>query len=636
MEKRRIAFGLMAILAVIVVALVALQVYGVPQTIDTTNGEATIHFTADRTWRLLADTCFTVSWQVEQTNALYLNGDGKIGYGEETLCDTNAARLTLDLRDGTTHDYVLAATPFFATMLGWLTLFTITLLVYRIYYLLNWMPAPNTILQSIRQSLQGIQRDTANFFRTEERSHILLLVAILIAGTILRLIYLDGAMRYDEAGSLSDYVLVDNVLDSLSNYDRPNNHLLNTLLMYGSMKIFGTIDEWALRLPHFIAGIFTILLTYIAARQQADKNAALLAAGLVAVSSAMITYSVMARGYMLQIAFMMGLVIVSYHLTKKSSSAAWIGFTLCTALGFYAVLIKLYSFVGIALWLLWLFIQHDKSRVREWFIGMFWAGWFTLLLYMPVLTRFGLGAITSNSYTSPLSWTDFFNQLPGTLENIAEFWLGGMSIIWALVLLVGLVLGVIFRGQYIAPIRNMLFFVLGSTLLIVTLQHPALYAAPHIFLYLVPLLVIPMAAGLVWLFQKIRMVEVGILLLLGVLAVSTVVSRAPFLTYEGGIYHDAEAVVAYLAAQENPNFRLALSPNYDEQLKYYLRRYNIPLERMSRDYEAVDSIYFIVRDTFDTLAHVSGDLIGERGAPFSAPQKVAEFEFSDLYRMDRQ
>jgi hypothetical protein len=651
MRQRQLLVVLVGLWLLIAGTLIGLQLHGLPQTIDTTRGEATIHFSADRTWRLLADSCITVNWQVDRTHAVYLNGDGKVGSGEETLCSINNATLTVDFQDGTSQDYTLAATPFLATIAGWGVLLIITVLTYTILALLNWMPEPRRILTSIQQIPRQLITSVRDFFRHEDRVQIALFIFVMLLGIGLRLLYVDGAIRYDEAGSLSDYVLVDNVFDSLSRYDRPNNHLLNTLLMYVSMRGFGTIDEWVLRLPNFIAGIVTILLTYIAARQRFDKNTALLAAGLVAVSSAMITYSAMARGYMLQIAFFMGLVIMSQQLVKQRTIAAWIGFIICTALGFYSVLTMLYGFAGVALWLLLtIVLQRDWNRLRESIIGMGWAGWFTLLLYMPVLTRFGLGAITSNSYTSPLAWDNFFAQLSRTLENISNFWLGGIPQIGWIVILVALIIGVVRSfvltsktGAHTGtPLRNaaknpLLPIVLLTTIAIVIIQHPALYAAPHIFLFLLPQLAIATAAGFGSILEKTRFPQIGILVIVCLIAGGTVVSRAPFLTYEGGVYHDAESVAAYLAQQENPNFRLAFSPNYDEQIKYYFRRYAIPLERMSRDYETVDVIYFIVRHQFDpSMERIMGDLVGEAAAQFTPPESVASFEFSDLYRMERR
>jgi hypothetical protein len=649
-KRRRAALALTALVLLILAALLGLQVHGLPGSIETSKGEATIHFAVDRSWRLLADSCFTVNWQVEQINAVYINGDSETGLGEAIFCGTSQANLTVDFRDGSSETYRLPTTPFFATPLGWLLLISITILVYGILYLLDAMLSPAAFLWAMRQSLRETSQEMQSFFSRKNLSHLLLLGAVLILGTALRLVYLDGPMRYDESASLSDYVLVDNIFDSLSRYERPNNHLLNTLLMYLSMKSFGSMDEWVLRLPHLIAGSLTIVLSYIAARQQFNKEVALLAAGMVATSSAMIVYSAMARGYMLQIAFFLGLVILTQRLVKAPNPTVWFAFVVCTALGFYSVLTMLYGFAGLALYLLIHMLRQDKSRTAEWLIGLGWASWFTLLLYIPLLSRFGLNAIVANGYTKALAWEAFFQQLPRTIEAIAEFWLGGIPLIVWPILLAGFLLGLLYPFFEGAKTKNykgsiqersnllpVLPMVLLATVLIIIIQHPALYAALHIFLFLLPLIAIHTAAGFVYVFSKIKFGELFLLVTIALLALGILISRSAYLTYEGGAYHDAEAVAAYLAQAENPNFRLALSPNYDEPLNYYFRRYGIPLERMSREYRTVDSIYFIVRDSLDpSVQGVMQELIGGRtAAEFSEPQLAASFEFSDLYRIDR-
>jgi hypothetical protein len=645
MIKNRSVGLLLVGLVLIVLSLLILEIHGLPTSIDSNYGEATIHFSTNRSWRLLADTCFVVNWNLDHINAAYLNGKGESGFGEETLCAASPAHLTVDFPDGTSQTYVLPINTFFATLPGWISLFSITILLYSLLYFLNWIPAPGMILQHVGQSLLEINQAIRAFFSHKNLNHLLLLLAILIGGTLLRLIYLDGPMRYDESRSFNDYVQVENIFDSLSRYERPNNHLLNTLLMYLSMKSFGRNDEWVLRLPELLAGLATILLTYLVARQEFNKQIALLSASLVAVSSAMITYSVMARGYMLQIAFFMGLVLAVQRLVKAKNLAAWLGFIVATALGFYAVPIMLYGFLAMALVLLVVILRRDRTRLLEWMLGVAWASWFTLLLYMPVLARFGLGAISSNSYTISQSLEDFLQTLPRSVLVTLSFWLEGTPPFLWLVFLLALLLGVLNpvlkfsktgesqKGQILSMFPLLLLFIL----LILIIQRPALYAAPHMFLFLLPLLAILISTGLAYLFAKIKfsgiVAGIGVLILAGFI----IFSQAPHLSYEGGIYHDAEDVAIYLSQEENLNYRLAFSPNYDQPLLYYFQHYDLSAELISRDYQTVDTIYFIVRDSFDaSVESVVNELVGQTVAEFTQPQLAASFSFSDLYRMDRR
>jgi hypothetical protein len=189
------------------------------------------------------------------------------------------------------------------------------------------------------------------------------------------------------------------------------------------------------------------------------------------------------------------------------------------------------------------------------------------------------------------------------------------------------------KGQILSMFPLLLLFIL----LILIIQRPTLYAAPHMFLFLLPLLAILISTGLAYLFAKIKfsgiVAGIGVLILAGFI----IFSQAPHLSYEGGIYHDAEDVAIYLSQEENLNYRLAFSPNYDQPLLYYFQHYDLSAELISRDYQTVDTIYFIVRDSFDaSVESVVNELVGQTVAEFTQPQLAASFSFSDLYRMDRR
>ncbi len=57
---------------------------------------------------------------------------------------------------------------------------------------------------------------------------------------------------------------------------------------------------------------------------------------------------------------------------------------------------------------------------------------------------------------------------------------------------------------------------------------------------------------------------------------------------------------------------------------------------MSRQYDDVDVIYFIVREKFDrSPAQILAELVGEAAGSFGEWQEVATFEFSSLYQIER-
>jgi hypothetical protein len=122
-----------------------------------------------------------------------------------------------------------------------------------------------------------------------------------ITVVILALLFLFQPMRYDEAYTFTHFASTPLYL-ALSNYSSTNNHLLNTLLVHFSYILFGN-HPWALRLPTLIAGWLLVPGTYLVTRTFFGKHAALLAAALVASSSALILFSANARGYTLMALF---------------------------------------------------------------------------------------------------------------------------------------------------------------------------------------------------------------------------------------------------------------------------------------------------------------------------------------------
>jgi len=86
------------------------------------------------------------------------------------------------------------------------------------------------------------------------------------------------------------------LLDQLTLFVSPNNHVLNTLLIKLSIDLFGE-SEWSVRLPAVIFGIMTVPVLYWVAQRSFGKWLALAVSLLLAVSYHHIFFSQNARGY---------------------------------------------------------------------------------------------------------------------------------------------------------------------------------------------------------------------------------------------------------------------------------------------------------------------------------------------------
>ena len=79
--------NLLQVFIAALVILIVLTIIGTPAPrTDTTLGGATVDLRADRAWVFVPGQCVTVSWNLEGIKSLYIDGGGKIGWGEESFC----------------------------------------------------------------------------------------------------------------------------------------------------------------------------------------------------------------------------------------------------------------------------------------------------------------------------------------------------------------------------------------------------------------------------------------------------------------------------------------------------------------------------------------------------------------------
>ena len=78
--------------------------------IDAEFGGATVKLSADRSWVLLPGHCATLTWDLEGIHSLYINGEGKIGWGEMEYCPTivePSPEIDITTLDGTERRFTL-------------------------------------------------------------------------------------------------------------------------------------------------------------------------------------------------------------------------------------------------------------------------------------------------------------------------------------------------------------------------------------------------------------------------------------------------------------------------------------------------------------------------------------------------
>ena len=102
---------LLLVFVAILVILFALAIIGAPTPhLDGGFGGAIVDLRADRAWVFLPGKCVTVSWNLEGIQSLYINGGGKIGWGEEKFCSSLEATspiFEITAANGETRSYSL-------------------------------------------------------------------------------------------------------------------------------------------------------------------------------------------------------------------------------------------------------------------------------------------------------------------------------------------------------------------------------------------------------------------------------------------------------------------------------------------------------------------------------------------------
>jgi hypothetical protein len=460
---------------------------------------------------------------------------------------------------------------------------------------------PNQVARLFRE----ITSHVTEAIRKESRFHLLLLAAIVLLAFWLRLLYLRQPMCGDESWTFDKYASMPLSI-GLTRYTSPNNHLFHTLLVHISFLLFGN-HPWAIRLPAFIAGILIVPLTYAVVRKAADKNAGLLAAGLVATSAAFITYSTNARGYtILTLVFELNLLLGQRMLSDRNP-ATWIGFGALNALGFYTIPLMLYPFAATILWLLVLaLLQQPRSKAffKDIAKSIVLTVVVTALAYYPVIAASGLNSVVGNKWVVPLSWSEFVHILPGGAAVTLRMWVAGMPLPVAGLLLMGAASSLLF-GRY-SDNRLLLLLVAAGISISVLLAAQRPYPYARIWLFLLPISLGLCASGFMQLITRLMpaspaypaflftVLFIGIPLWVGV---SDVRSEAVYTLNEGDSLRDAEAITLFLKGYLRAGDRVAAESPSDTPLDYYFALHGVDMGYLTADPNTSSRIVVVVNET---------------------------------------
>lgn len=124
------------------------------------------------------------------------------------------------------------------------------------------------------------------------------------------------------------------------------------VLAWGWSQLFGT-SEFALRALSALVGTVAVPLLYVAAREFASRRAALLAAGLAAVSPVLVWYSQEARAYALLISLSVLSLLFFGRALRRADTRSLVLWAVASAAALATHYFAIFPILAEAAWLLW-------------------------------------------------------------------------------------------------------------------------------------------------------------------------------------------------------------------------------------------------------------------------------------------
>ncbi len=466
-------------------------------------------------------------------------------------------------------------------------------------------------LEGIWDWLRQYGRDSKSFFTTLKPAHPdwlswLILGLITGLGTVLRLPSINSILSHDEAYTFVVFSHTS-LFNIISNYSLPNNHILNSILIYFSTLAFG-IWPWAIRLPSLVAGLLLIPACYALAKTIYDPFTALASALMVAVLPGAILYSTMARGYSLVALFTLVGLWLAHYLFRNKNLFAWSLLVIAMALGFYSVPVMVFPFGIVFVWLFFENLAGEPGPYQSkinflsyWLVAGISTGILVLLLYTPVFIYTGANKVFGNPWVQATPWSGYLASLPSYLLSVGHEWVDGLPQVWIILIIVGLILGVIFHRRIARqrfPMQAAALLWIGVLLLI---QRPSEVSKIWAFLQ---------APGMIWacagLFGPIKNLRLKLIrpvpvaaipIALALLAVSIQAAQAvrslPARWTNMGV---TETVVRTIKDQLTPKDLIIIDSPYDSSVWYYSQLNGISMDRFDQR-RSFDHLFVIVSHT---------------------------------------
>lgn len=420
------------------------------------------------------------------------------------------------------------------------------------------------------------------------------LSGITLMAFLMRIFLIQRPMQHDEAYSAVVFAFSP-LINVLTDYHFPNNHVFHTFLVHISYNLFGP-HEWVVRLPAFLASVLCAPLGFVLAKRWYKEKIALLAGIFIAVFPALIHYAVNARGYSLMALFTLVLFILGDYVKHHKNLAAWFLIAITGALGFYTLPIMAYPLAIFYGWLglIWFLNQFGEHYSKKSFLAIiFSTGILTSILglglYTPIFLNWGFESIFANPYVSAMDQTLYLQTVNSRLSELWRVINQGIVPGFGFLLIIGFIFSLIFHRKMSREKIPLQGISLAIIIILVAIQRPNIYARTWVFYY--PLLIIWVTAGwiglITWigknrfknpLVEKILVVVFGgIVLVNGLSYVNTEFQKSKNLAGE------VEQATLYLSKTLNSDDIVLITATDDAALWFYFEKHGLGREFFLRD-----------------------------------------------------
>lgn len=416
-------------------------------------------------------------------------------------------------------------------------------------------------------------------FDIPQTAALTVLAAITALALALRIHGLEQDLWIDEITPIIDYTGL-NAVQVLGSYLRSNNHLINTLLLKGSISMFGE-SEWSVRLPAMLFGTATIPVIYWVSRTALSRLASLGAALTLTGSFHHIFFSQNARGYTAYLLFALlstGLLVAAL---RRDEPWRWALYIAAAVLGSASLLITSFLLaghvlvcvaVGIALYVRKEPVTPFARRVAAVF-GI--AGFLVFQIYSAALPEayVVINAIYEQPGTGyPPFSAEFFGEM---VRGVGAGF--GSPVVALIFLLVGAA-GFTALAYFCWPLAAGLL--LPAVLTAGFLGARQLTFSPRFFLILLPLVMIAAASALqalMWIWWKKRLVRIPTArVLLAASAVLGAFAAARSLPYYYSTPKQPYRAAMTLAEGRYGEGNIVVVSNAAAGFQYYVRRMQRP------------------------------------------------------------